>query len=299
MKFCILSLLALSIVVLGITEQAYGCNDNSEKYLRLPNYADIKKPKRVLHVPHAHGICVAENGNFAVTPWNTAGKFYLYDSCGNLLKEIHFPSDSGYASDCAFVKNNLYVADQGHKRLYKYTADGLFAGVVATGEHFARFTTCNDHLYVSISRSDVIVYKDDKEKHRINMRGSPRGMVVDSNGKLNVGIWAKTISQYSTGPEGKCLGSKTYDNIGGIDGMAIDGAGNILIADRTSSRLQVMNTSPPTASSSAQQSRVFVYSPGGMLIKTITGFVGALDVDVGVDGTVMVADYVTNKVYMY
>ena len=81
--------------------------------------------------------------------------------------------------------------------------------------------------------------------------------------------------------------------------MAIDGAGNILIADRTASKLQVMNMSPPTASSSAQQSQVLVYSPGGMLIKTITGFGSAMDVDVGVDGTVLVVDYHANKVYMY
>ena len=44
---------------------------------------------------------------------------------------------------------------------------------------------------------------------------------------------------------------------------------------------------------------VLVYSPGGMLIKTITGFGSAMDVDVGVDGTVLVVDYHANKVYMY
>ena len=54
---------------------------------------------------------------------------------------------------------------------------------------------------------------------------------------------------------------------------------------------------PPTASSSAEQSQLLVYSLGGMLIRTITGFVGAMDVDVGVDGTVMVADYHASKVY--
>ena len=223
----------------------------------------------------------------------------MYDSCGNLLKEIHFPSGSGYVSDCAFVKNNLYVADYTIKKLYKYTADGLFVGVVATGEHYVRFTTCNDHLYVSTARDDVIAYKDDEETHRIKPTGWPRGMVIDSNGKLNVGIWGQKILQYSAGPKAKCLGSKTYDNIGRIDGMAIDGAGNILIADRTSNKLQVMSMSPTTVSSSAQQSQVLVYSSGGMLIKTITGFNRAMDVDVGVDGTVMVADYHANKVYMY
>ena len=124
-------------------------------------------------------------------------------------------------------------------------------------------------------------------------------MVIDSNGKLNVGIWGQKILRYSAGPKAKCLSSTTYDNIGRIDGMAIDGAGNILIADRTASKLQVMNMSPTTVSSSAQQSQVLVYSPGGMLIKTIPGFNSAMDVDVGVDGTVLVADYHANKVYMY
>ena len=253
----------------------------------------------MLHISNAHGICVAENGNFAVIPWNTAGKFYLYDSCGNLLKKVDFPSGSREASDCAFVKNNLYIAEQTQKSLYKYTADGSFVGIVAKGEHYARFTTCNDHLYVSIARGDIIAFKDDKETYRIKPNGPPRGMVIDSNGKLNVGIWGQKILQYSAGPKAKCLGSRTYDNIGRIDGMAIDGAGNILIADRTASKLQVMNMSPPTASSSAQQSQVLVYSPGGMLIKTITGFGSAMDVDVGVDGTVLVVDYHANKVYMY
>ena len=97
----------------------------------------------------------------------------MYDSCGNLLKKVHFPSGSGYTCDCAFVKNNLYVADYGHKRLYKYTADGLFVGVVAKGEHYARFTTCNDHLYVSIARGDIIAFKDDKETHRIKPNSPP------------------------------------------------------------------------------------------------------------------------------
>ena len=127
----------------------------------------------MLHISNAHGICVAENGNFAVIPWNTAGKFYLYDSCGNLLKKVDFPSGSRGASDCAFVKNNLYIAEQTQKSLYKYTADGLFVGVVAKGEHYARFTTCNDHLYVSIARGDIIAFKDDKETHRIKPNSPP------------------------------------------------------------------------------------------------------------------------------
>ena len=62
----------------------------------------------------------------------------------------------------------------------------------------------------------------------------------------------------------------------------MDKAGNILIADHWGS------------------SKLLVYSPCGELIKRIgAGFRLPVDVDIGNDGTVMVADLGANKVYMY
>ena len=84
MKF--LSLLTVAIVLIGITTQAFACN--YERMSRIPNYAKITTPKKILNVPQAHGICVAPNGNFAVVSWNNAGKIYMYYSCGKLMKVV-------------------------------------------------------------------------------------------------------------------------------------------------------------------------------------------------------------------
>ena len=52
-------------------------------------------------------------GIFAVSPWNKANKFYLYDRYGNLLKQVKHPAGAGYTLDCAFIHKFLYVADLG------------------------------------------------------------------------------------------------------------------------------------------------------------------------------------------
>ena len=62
----------------------------------------------------------------------------------------------------------------------------------------------------------------------------------------------------------------------------MDTSGNLLVVDRSN------------------PSKLLVYSPCGKLIKRIrTGFKSAIDVEIGNDGTVMVADLRTSKVYFY
>ena len=60
----------------------------------------------------------------------------------------------------------------------------------------------------------------------------------------------------------------------------MDTAGNLLIADHSKGKVEV-------------------YSPCGALIKTIRTTRYAVDVEIGNDGTVMVVDYATSKVFMY
>ena len=61
----------------------------------------------------------------------------------------------------------------------------------------------------------------------------------------------------------------------------MDTAGNLLIADH-------------------DRGKVEVYSPCGALIKTIrTGTRYAVDVAIGNDGTILVADHVASKVFMF
>ena len=81
-------------------------------------------------------------------------------------------------------------------------------------------------------------------------------------------------------PERRRVGVTTYKEIHLGDGLAMDTAGNLLIADHA-------------------RGKVEVYSPCGALIKTIrTGTQYALDVEIGNDGTVLVAD-LGGKVLMY
>ena len=82
-----------------------------DRMSRLPIYDNIQEPKKILNIPQAHGLCVAASGDFAIIPYNLGGKFYLYHSCGKLMRVVRLPGGFGKAADCEFVQRNLYVAD--------------------------------------------------------------------------------------------------------------------------------------------------------------------------------------------
>lgn len=75
--------LTLLMVAVSIAQACLACNYN--RLSRVPNYASITSPKKVLDIPQAHGICIAPNGNYAVVTWNSAGKVYMYRSSGEQL----------------------------------------------------------------------------------------------------------------------------------------------------------------------------------------------------------------------
>ena len=127
----------------------------------------------------------------------------------------------------------------------------------------------------------MISYYNDKETHRFNVPGSPRGIVIGPDENLHVAAWhSNKVLSYK--PNGKLLGAKTYKGLRYADGIAVDKAGNFLIADYSN------------------PNKLLVYSPCGELIKQIKpGFRQVLNVDIGNDGTVIVSDYTGNEVYMY
>ena len=274
------SLLMLVTVFVGT---ACGCN--FERMFRSPRYEEITQPKRILTIPRAHGVCVASDGKFAVIPYNRNGNFYIFYSCGKLMKIARLPfGDRSNLVDCTFSGNNLYVASHTAKKMYKYTENGKFKKVIATGERFQLMTSCQGRLYVTTDRKNsrnVISYYNDKETHRLNVPGSPRGIVIGLDDNLYVTAWhSNKVLSYKL--NGKLLGTKTYKGLSYADGIAVDKAGNFLIADYSN------------------PNELLVYSPCGELIKQFrAGFRRALDVDIGNDGTVMLTDPVTNKVYMY
>ena len=278
----LLSLLTVAIVLIGITTQAFACY--YERMSRSPNYAMITKPKKAISVPNVYGICVAPNGNFAVMMWNHAKKIRIYYSCGKLMKEVDLSKQGlTLAGDCAFTDRNLYLADYSGKKVFVLSTIGKFIRSFATGVHAFRIAACQDQLYITTSGGgqNVLVYDTNGRLiRRISVPGNnARGVVVGIDGNLHVSNWQrKQVYVYT--PEGRRVSVTTYNEITLADGLAMDTAGNLLIADHNKAKVEV-------------------YSPCGALIKTIRTTRHAFDVEIGNDGTVLVADYGIAKVLMY
>ena len=267
------------IVFFGATKQALACD--YDRISRLPVYDNIQEPKKILNIPQAHGLCVAASGDFAIIPYNMGGKFYLYHSCGKLMRVARLPNGFGRGHDCEFVQRKLYILDKSGKKLYKYSANGNFLQLIAQGEHFHYITSCKGHLYVTVSknhRRNAIVYYNDKEIHRFDVPGWPRDITVGTDNNIYVSTWSNKIQVFNL--KGKRIKEITYPDLRTADGIAMDTSGNLLVADRSK--------------------QLLVYSPCGKLIKRIrSGFIAPSDVEIGNDGTVMMTDYRVSKVYFY
>ena len=278
----LLSLLTVAIVLIGITTQAFACY--YERMSRSPNYAMITTPKKTLSIPNAYGICVAPNGNFAVMSANNAKKIRIYYSCGKLMKIVDL-SKHGFrqSHDCAFTDSNLYVADYSAKKVYVLSTIGKFIRSFATGVHVRRIAACQDRLYLTTNGGGqkVLVYNTNGGLiRRISVpANNARGIAVGIDGNLYVTNWQRK-QVYTYTPEGRRVSVTTYNELQYADGLAMDTAGNLLIADY-------------------YKAKVEVYSPCGALIKTIRTTRYAVDVEIGNDGTVLVADAHTQRVFMY
>ena len=201
------------------------------------------------------------------------------------MKEVDL-SKHGFqvATDCAFTDRSLYVADYVGKKVYELSTIGKFIQIFATGPRFLRIAACQDRLYITTDTGgqNVYVYNTNgKEIRRISVPANQaRGVIVGIDGNLYISNWGRK-QVYTYTPEGRQVGVTTYKEVTLADGLAMDTAGNLLIADHN-------------------RGKVEVYSPCGALIKTIrTGTQYAFDVEIGNDGTVMVADYHASKVFMY
>ena len=279
----LLSLLTVAIVLIGITTQAFACY--YERMSRSPNYARITTPKKTLNIPNAHGICVAPNGNFAVMSTNRAKKIHIYHGCGKLMRAVDLSKYGfGLATDCAFTDRSLYIADHSGKRVYELSTLGRFIRMFTTGANIFRIAACEDQLYLTTNGAgqNVLVYNTNGGLiRRISVpANNARGVIVGIDGNLRVSNWQRK-QVYIYTPEGKQIGVKMYKELRLADGLAMDTAGNLLIADH-------------------DRGKVEVYSSCGALIKTIrTGTRHAVDVEIGNNGTVLVADHISHKVFMY
>ena len=264
-------------------------------------YAEIIFPNNRNPPPNFGGVCVAPNGNFLVIP-NGAwyGKhLFIMDPCGLRVKKFKLPVHakwykgctlSGlYLWDCAFTKNAIYItqlSSNGRKhctepyKILKFTADGKFVKVMATGAAFLRLTTGGGYLYSTVRNSkDVLVYDmaTDRQIRRFQLTsGNGRGLAFGTSGNLHVTTFSKIVEVFTN--NGKKLRQTTYKELSNGDGIVIDNEDNVIIADR---------------------GEVLVFNRANKLIKKIKppGNFQLYDVDIGYKCTLLVVD--TKGTFLY
>ena len=246
----------------------------------IPNYATINVtyPKRVITVPQPHRICSAQNGQFAVISSNTESKFRIFDVQGNLVKTAILPPGS-QPRQCTFGSVAIYISDLGSKRLLKYTTNGDYLTSISNDVFFYdQLVWCKGYLFATIPPLKVVaVFYNDKEIERFNITNGKGGLSFDHHGNLYIADQPKKIQVYNS--RGKEIETLTFREIGIIGGFVIDFGNNYVIADYM------------------MPANVLIYSPFGVLIKRLETF--GSDVAVGIDGTLMVTNTVTNKVLLY
>ena len=130
-------------------------------------------------------------------------------------------------------------------------------------------------------RNFLIYDNNGRQIRSISVPGTTRGVTVGMDDKVYVSNWDRK-SVYSYSLDGKKLGVLTTKEVHVADGLAMDNAGNLLVTD---------NRVPLVA----------VYSPCGEVVKIIR-FAGSrytTDVEIGNDGTIIVAEHGSSKVYLF
>ena len=139
--------------------------------------------------------------------------------------------------------------------------------------------SCSSLKYAH-EKNVVVCDGNGKELRSFNVPGQTRGIMVGIDGYLYISI-RNGNQVYKYTKQGKQVSVTKYKNVREANGLAMDSAGHLLIADHTGQK-------------------VVVYSPCGDLIKTIqVSSKGLPDVAIGNDGTVIVVDLVGNRVLLY
>ena len=186
---------------------------------------------------------------------------------------------------CAFSSTALYFADNLEKKIYKYTTDGDHVGTIVTGFEFGRLAAAEGNLYAVVGRSPiatVMAFNETtgQEICKINQHLGAKALAFNTQGNINIAYRGNRIEVYTH--DCKHVSSRIYTEVSSIYGFTMDGSNNNVIADITEKSTKVF--SPP---------------PCSCLKKELSPYKAPVDVGIGKDCSLYIADPTMNAVFVY
>lgn len=217
---------------------AYGFSGDSGPALN----ATLKGVASVL-IDGAHNLYVTDRENNRVRKVDGAGTISTFagNGAGNFFGDGGPATSSGLNRPAAVAfdgNSNMYISDTLNHRIRKVTTAGIMSTIAGTG---------------------VVGFSGDNGPALNAMLDEPRGIAVDSNGNIYVSDYRNSrirkidkngiISTYAG--NGSCCGDNQRGDegqaidasIGGVNGIAVDLAGNLYIADQGYARIRKVDTS--------------------------------------------------------
>ena len=225
-------------------------------------------------------IYITDNGEVFISGYRD-GYVYKFDKYGNFQKKFSIPNGGPTG---VYVKGNrVYVAGINANKIFEYSMDGVFMGVITIQSQPMGLAVDSDgKFYVSEHNTGKVnVYNSNGTKsHVITGIGTyPRKIQFDSDGNLYVNTHYKGV--YIVTKSGHHVSQLKINGIDMGEGLFVDCYDNMYVVDRSS------------------KSEVYLYGKNGKPMKIIKGFTRAADVAIAPDGTVWITDDGDDKVYLY
>jgi len=201
--------------------------------------AQLSSPHRVT-VDSSGNIYIADTGNYRIRKVNTSGIISTvagngtqgYSGDGGAATAAQINNPYGVAVDSA---GNIYIADNGNKRIRKVNTSGIISTVAGNGTGG---------------------YLGDGGVATAAQLNNPYGVTVDNNGniyiadtsnrrirKVNTSGIISTVAGNGTAGYSGDGGAATAAQLNNPYGVTVDNSGNIYIADTSNRRIRKVNTS--------------------------------------------------------
>ena len=210
----------------------------------IPSYASLRL-KRIIadSVVRPFAIGFAENGDVFIGGWGDH-HIHHFDKNGEKLNSWRTPGNT--ILGVVVHGSNIYVSQCIPPKVFNYTINGMLAGpafidgcyvdlvVGPDGRLYASDSTPTS-IYGNNGRINIFSMEDGTLYHQITGISQPRGIGFDLDGNLHVSRWGSSEIQVFT-RSGTLLRSYTPPTAKHSDGVFIDRAGNVLVADRDTSK---------------------------------------------------------------